>query len=412
MKTRLVVLEKKDLFESDNSDIDNYFFYFDGIDSFYSEGFSETYIVKNVLEIIELLKFNHFDLVEVYGGILGFKSEINVRVAISGFLGLASKEFKYFDIARKVSSRSNMLTRIFNSLNVNPAINAVNDFFCIVFSKECFLWRDYLLQKAVEHVAFSMLNVEEFLLLLSNAYENKKPLCYFRVNHCENRLIGQGYSYEHSEIEITYTRQFGYNLSEIETKALSERMQRAFLGADVVGVPSLKPISNNKLNLLENSTYVHFAHFNSYENSKFTTVNLHYDLGVSLGFKEFLKSVDKLYAITGRDVSVLESSLGREIKHLSIPAQYIFRENAVSKRHYPDRFNEIIEFIRNEINPQDVVLIGAGILGKIYCHEVKVAGGIAIDLGSLFDAMVGIDSRGEGFKREFWWMENDKLQNK
>jgi hypothetical protein len=97
---------------------------------------------------------------------------------------------------------------------------------------------------------------------------------------------------------------------------------------------------------------------------------------------------------------------------LSIPAQYIFRENAVSKRHYPDRFNEIIEFIRNEINPQDVVLIGAGILGKIYCHEVKVAGGIAIDLGSLFDAMVGIDSRGEGFKREFWWMENDKLQNK
>ena len=42
---------------------------------------------------------------------------------------------------------------------------------------------------------------------------------------------------------------------------------------------------------------------------------------------------------------------------------------------------------------EDIFLVGAGVLGKIYCQWVKEQGGIAIDLGAMFDAWSGGKSR-------------------
>jgi hypothetical protein len=43
--------------------------------------------------------------------------------------------------------------------------------------------------------------------------------------------------------------------------------------------------------------------------------------------------------------------------------------------------------------PGQAFLIGAGVLGKVYCHRVKELGGVAIDVGSLIDAWAGVESR-------------------
>ncbi|MGE0714308.1 MAG: tetratricopeptide repeat protein [Alphaproteobacteria bacterium] len=43
--------------------------------------------------------------------------------------------------------------------------------------------------------------------------------------------------------------------------------------------------------------------------------------------------------------------------------------------------------------PGDVVLVAAGILGKIYCVDIRAAGGIAIDVGSLADYWCGVTTR-------------------
>jgi hypothetical protein len=43
--------------------------------------------------------------------------------------------------------------------------------------------------------------------------------------------------------------------------------------------------------------------------------------------------------------------------------------------------------------PGLVVLVGAGILGKIYCHRIKQLGGIAIDVGSMMDVWAGLKTR-------------------
>lgn len=66
------------------------------------------------------------------------------------------------------------------------------------------------------------------------------------------------------------------------------------------------------------------------------------------------------------------------------------------KLHYTKHFNYIVNLIEEEATNYDLFLIGAGLLGKIYCGLIKEHGGRAFDAGRLFDLWAGkrhIDSR-------------------
>ena len=60
--------------------------------------------------------------------------------------------------------------------------------------------------------------------------------------------------------------------------------------------------------------------------------------------------------------------------------------------HYPQQFNYIMDSISRPLNGK-IFLIAAGILGKFYCQRVKESGGVAIDIGSVADALCGYKTR-------------------
>jgi hypothetical protein len=60
--------------------------------------------------------------------------------------------------------------------------------------------------------------------------------------------------------------------------------------------------------------------------------------------------------------------------------------------HYPDIFDRVMESL-STIAPGQVVLVAAGMLGKIYCNRIKQCGGIALDIGSVADVWVGRRAR-------------------
>jgi tetratricopeptide (TPR) repeat protein len=60
--------------------------------------------------------------------------------------------------------------------------------------------------------------------------------------------------------------------------------------------------------------------------------------------------------------------------------------------HFPNRFEGILKALTIPY-PGAVVLVAAGLLGKIYCNRVKELGGIAIDIGSVADAWAGYETR-------------------
>jgi hypothetical protein len=63
--------------------------------------------------------------------------------------------------------------------------------------------------------------------------------------------------------------------------------------------------------------------------------------------------------------------------------------------HYPDLYAEYLRRIHASHTTLRGVLflIGAGGLGKMYCHAVRQMGGMGLDVGALFDGWAGIPTR-------------------
>jgi hypothetical protein len=68
-----------------------------------------------------------------------------------------------------------------------------------------------------------------------------------------------------------------------------------------------------------------------------------------------------------------------------VPGEVWSRKDGGRSSHYPERFTEISHHLR-QLPPKTVALVGAGILGKVYCELIRSAGGAAFDCGALFDA--------------------------
>jgi tetratricopeptide (TPR) repeat protein len=60
--------------------------------------------------------------------------------------------------------------------------------------------------------------------------------------------------------------------------------------------------------------------------------------------------------------------------------------------HFPELYMDICANLTVP-RPGSVFLVAAGLLGKIYCNIIRQRGGIAIDVGSIVDAWVGVNTR-------------------
>lgn len=80
-----------------------------------------------------------------------------------------------------------------------------------------------------------------------------------------------------------------------------------------------------------------------------------------------------------------------------IPGEaYLRPETHDREAHYPAIFSRTLNAISTSIKPGNLVLVGAGILGKIYCDAIRRNRGIAIDVGSVIDICSGLGcTRGE-----------------
>lgn len=70
--------------------------------------------------------------------------------------------------------------------------------------------------------------------------------------------------------------------------------------------------------------------------------------------------------------------------------------------HYPLIYEETLAWIDREARPGRLFLVGAGLLGKIYCAAIQQRGGVAVDVGSVLDLCGGSGAtRGESRLQPF-----------
>jgi hypothetical protein len=109
--------------------------------------------------------------------------------------------------------------------------------------------------------------------------------------------------------------------------------------------------------------------------------------------------------VEGRDVGLvscrdqlvvaLQERLGAaSVAFHRVPEQAMVKHAAAeqSTGHYPDRYRELRAKLAT-IAPGRLYLVGAGMPGKVYCHDIRVAGGVALDLGSALDVLAGRPAR-------------------
>lgn len=127
------------------------------------------------------------------------------------------------------------------------------------------------------------------------------------------------------------------------------------------------------------------------EHQRFCSAWIHWELLATGGLNRILDQVTEVGLVTSRPE--LELMVARRfatrVSAVLVPGKFI--DTQESGRHIPDRYRTI----RSELvfPAGTVVLVGAGIPGKVYCQWLKEAGCIAIDVGSVFDSWVGKASR-------------------
>ncbi|MGH6876441.1 MAG: hypothetical protein ACREHV_03570 [Rhizomicrobium sp.] len=82
----------------------------------------------------------------------------------------------------------------------------------------------------------------------------------------------------------------------------------------------------------------------------------------------------------------------KQVDFFQIPGQISNTGRRPPCGHYPDRFEAIMEELKT-LKRGQIVLVAAGILGKIYCNGIKERGGIALDIGSVADVWIGQRAR-------------------
>jgi hypothetical protein len=241
---------------------------------------------------------------------------------------------------------------------------------------------------------------------LLEARAKKEPFSMVRLGDGEGRILGYPLYYNDKEIiNQVLTYQFGKNVvSLLKDKYAEEHifhgvmnikygLIKAVSNSDILGVPSwlhfrvinesnqnamvaqalcfteTKQVTKNKANIFD-----HYI-FRQFQQDGF--------------FYQLLKELDFLGVVSHTDISpILKEKFNIEsVCNYKIPGHQTYMQDI--EPQYPNIYKKIIKDL---VVPYQgaIFLVAAGYLGKIYCDEIKNKGGMAIDIGAIFDAWTGI----------------------
>lgn len=203
--------------------------------------------------------------------------------------------------------------------------------------------------------------------------------------------------------------QFGRcRYSDSDIHSLLDNFVSAIKGSDLLGVPHISQI-NSALSRLDEGEFTQIRTMNGnlgvwywLDNHYCMITSKKYFWGISffhiqLGYclEKILNVCDYVSAITCYPEFLDVLSRRYKIKKgilLTVPPHAYFLGGTPENAHFPDSYKEILLKLKRDLTGH-TFLVGAGFLGKIYCAEIKCNGGIAIDIGSLIEALFGISNR-------------------
>lgn len=220
------------------------------------------------------------------------------------------------------------------------------------------------------------------------------------------------------------TTHFGTHLDASRLEDLANRLQAAVTGAEVIGLrPDLRanefpddladlapqaliewaqahlPLRPEERHRLDYESALRLTllgrwmqDFGWPPDTLLTSAWIHFDWLESGFLADLARNQERIGLISGRpELAAGFRSSGLEVDYWPVPLRFLRRDSEWSP-HFPDRFEELVETLQPAF-PGQLFLVGAGICGKVYCDVIARRGGIALDIGAVCDAWLGIPSR-------------------
>lgn len=193
-------------------------------------------------------------------------------------------------------------------------------------------------------------------------------------------------------IDNVMKRQMGYEPNMTEVEEIRQNLITAYKGADVVGVP----MHSNLDELGKHWTSVQETVEQYTVSDKRCSTDVFYELLYDGSLIEWLRNKPVVNYIGCRDI---DEPLRRvlnigQVNSLIIAPEAKFTSGYDGPRHYPDQFNKVEWWMNNAPCEGVPCLVGAGVIGKIYCNWFRDRGGIGIDIGAVMDLLYGVSTRG------------------
>lgn len=233
--------------------------------------------------------------------------------------------------------------------------------------------------------------------IIGDYIQRKKPMSLVRIGDGESVILDWPRSTDSEDLKEHLRLWFGsVELHRSTLKWLNRRLIRACSRARILGIPTPRQVS------LHPRYCVSYRHLNilykqgALKKGEICDAAIHRLLHLSGDLISFLSRTDFIGIISSRYVAtqVQEAMNPRILAHYQIPGEHR-KENdsrGLEWQWIPGGYNEIRQRI---IIPYKgaVFLVGGGLMGKLLCDDIYRKGGIALDIGSVFDGWIQNDSR-------------------
>jgi hypothetical protein len=249
-----------------------------------------------------------------------------------------------------------------------------------------------------------------FIQFLVEQVRRQSPFCAIRLGDGEGNIMfaadpGGYEDLSNYAFSMIWKLMFGqHQLSVADKQIFITEFIRSIQDADILGIPTKTQVESTTSNgtqqtnldirgitgVLGNWKWV-YSHRNIFDRHDRYCGIWHYHIKLADYLQDLLSASYKVSVITCYedffDVLEVRYHFNRGIL-ITIPPQSSNINATPETAHYPARYIEILRELKQDLTGH-TFLIGAGLLGKMYCSAIKKSGGIAIDIGSLIDVLVG-----------------------
>ena len=238
------------------------------------------------------------------------------------------------------------------------------------------------------------LSFSEFYIELKQVMDHPRAWAHIRYGDGEGIVLGYPEFISRKKAESRWIKWLGH--AAIDLKEFALKIRESIKYADIVGLPCQRHQSVNQ-DWRNVKKFIVSDYKLLSSGRKVCCMDWTVDLQRRNLFKNLLQDKRELYYISCRDVGheLKEKFNIKQIFGFHLPLQHNPKKGIVltTEQHYPTIYNKIISYIKTSNIEGKIFLVGAGGLGKIYCMEIKKAGGVALDVGSLFDGWKGLVTR-------------------